>query len=215
MVDLSNIFHQRAFVQYLLHRNKLGEAIAIGLIGTLIFPIESLVSRYVLHRTLPNELQRFLLKDIPLTLLYFAVSIVITFFVCRIFKGRGSFRSFFIGYSWSGLYGTIVGVLLIPLTIVSASMKPGSAPNGSLLIFALICAVGIIIIAFYIIRYEVIVIKEIFTFSTIKSIIIWIATFIPLFFGYSQVTKITEEGKKTPGIESGVTLNASGNDMRY
>ncbi|NLD92552.1 MAG: hypothetical protein GX639_07780 [Fibrobacter sp.] len=202
MIDFSKLSNQKSFIGYIINRNNLLEAIIVGIIGSLAFPISSLISRVILHRTLPNEFVRFVTKDLLVAVIYFVASLFVTYFVCRIFKGKNALKQFTIGIGWVGIYSIILSLIILLLTISSIFLKPGAQPDIAIALPAIFCTLGMIIISFYAIKYEIIVIKTVFNFRTFKAIIIWIVTYIPLFIAYSENNKLTEAEKKLAGFET-------------
>lgn len=181
---------QREFIQNVVEKRLVFPAIIIGVLGVYSFPVVSFLGRIALKTTVKNELFMLLIADPLKSIFYFGLSVGVVYIIARLFKGENKLVEYIIASGFGGIYAFLVSVTLAPITFLSKSSVQNGQANQPILLLAVFLVIVTIIAAFYAIKYSVISISEVFKFKIMKSIIVWLITFIPLFLLTGDMWKI-------------------------
>lgn len=193
MMSILTLFKsQREFIRNVIEKKPLFPAIIIGVLGVYSFPIASFLGRIALGTTVKNEVFMMLVADPIKSILYFVLSVGLVYLIARLFRGENRFIEYVIASGFGGIYAFLVSLTLAPISFLSKiSMQNGQA-NQSILLLAVLLVITTIIVAFYAVKYSVISISEVFKLKVMKSIIVWLITFIPLFILTGDMWKINQ-----------------------
>lgn len=187
---LSAFRSQREFIRNVTEQRHVLAAIIIGIFGVYSFSITSFFGRVVLKTTVKNEILMMLAEHPLKSILYFALSVCLVYLVARLFKGENKFVEYTIASGFGGIYSVLLSLTLAPIPYLSTITTQNGQTNQPILLLVVLLVLTTVIAAFYAIKYSVISISEVFKFKIMKSLIVWLVTFIPLFILTNNMWKV-------------------------
>ncbi|MDX2472073.1 MAG: YIP1 family protein [Candidatus Krumholzibacteria bacterium] len=104
--------------------------VVCGLVGTLAFPLSSLLARTTAEELRPHEMQTLLRETLPVSVAYFVLANLVVFLTARLFGGRGNLLRYLSATGWAGLFAILWSLLLLPILFVGPTWKPKTARSG-------------------------------------------------------------------------------------
>jgi hypothetical protein len=185
---LKNIFKavskQNEFIQDVLKKRNIYVSLSIAFFGIFFYSVLERFTSFGEQKFTQLQIVRIIITKLISTGVFLTFSILLTYGIVRMFRGKKDFKTFLIAKGWGGIYILFITVLIVPMHI-GHFIKLG-------LLFYVVSALPIgasvlasLIVAFYFIKYEVLVIRRIFNLSIVKVLLIWVIAFIPSFYVYS------------------------------
>jgi hypothetical protein len=185
--QLKNIFKavskQNEFVQGVLKKENVYIALSIGFFGIYFMSVLERFTSFGEQKFTLLHIVRILTIKLISTGVFLTFFILLTYGIVRTFRGRKNFKLFLIAKGWGGIYVAFITVLLFPFQLGHV-IKLGPLYYLVAALPTVASILASLVVVFYLIKYEVLIIRSIFNFSIIKALLIWLFAFIPSFIVY-------------------------------
>jgi hypothetical protein len=205
---------QNEFIQDVLKKGNVYVALSIGFFSIFFYSMFERVSDFSEHKLSLIQIGRIITIELISSGVFLIVSIALTYSIVRTFRGKKDFKLFLIAKGWGGIFGIVFTVLLLPI-YVGHFIKLGP-------LFSLVTALPIgasvlasLVVLFYLIKYEVLIIRSLFNFSIVKALLIWIVALVPSILVYQSFSLLIDRERRTEMLKVYEHLNKKNLNADY
>lgn len=173
---------QREFVRAVVEKKLIVPAIIFGFFGTYLLALSSFITRVFLKSTKPDEIFIMLIKEPLISIFYFIVSVILVYFIARLFRGENRLVDYLVANGFGGLFSFIFFLTFTPVGIISKFFNQNN-PNANmpLVLLILVLTFSALATIIFLIKYSIVSISEVFKLKIGKSILVFIIVMVPLF----------------------------------
>ncbi len=135
-------------------------------------------------------MRRMLVVGPAESLAYFLGSVLIVYATCYILGRKRPIRDLITAHGFGGIFGVLISLALAPGAVVDLNGQSASDAPQMVVTLMLLFALAALIAVFYGTKYGVVTISELFGFSIPKSLLVWVAAFIPTFAAFNALSKL-------------------------